>query len=88
VLIPSRPSGPTPAQPVADGHVPPTETPARASDTCSGGQPVGQNNRLFRDEFPAARAYCLHASTRRWHESGIEIMPVAAALTDLDAILA
>jgi predicted AAA+ superfamily ATPase len=41
----------------------------------------------FRQDYPMARALLLHAGTRRWHESGVEVVPLAEALLDLDATL-
>jgi uncharacterized protein len=42
----------------------------------------------FRQDFPQARAVLLYAGPRRWHESGVEIVPLAEALVDLDGTLA
>ena len=42
----------------------------------------------FRADYPQARALLLHAGSRRWHESGIEIVPLTEALTDLDGTFA
>jgi len=46
-----------------------------------------ENDSFFRTEFPAAKAFLVHTGIRRWHESGIEIVPVATILAELDAIL-
>jgi predicted AAA+ superfamily ATPase len=43
--------------------------------------------RLFRDDFPQAKTYLLHLGSRRWHESGVEIVPFAEAVGDLEALL-
>jgi predicted AAA+ superfamily ATPase len=42
---------------------------------------------LFRRDYPGARALLLHAGTRRWHESGVDIVPLEEALLDLDGAL-
>lgn len=41
----------------------------------------------FRADYPMARAYYLHPGTRREHRDGIEVMPLSAALKELDQIL-
>jgi len=41
----------------------------------------------FRQDYPMARTLLLHAGTRRWHESGVDVIPLAEALPDLDATL-
>lgn len=41
----------------------------------------------FLSDYPSARAVLLHGGTERWHERGIEIIPVAQALADLDEAL-
>jgi predicted AAA+ superfamily ATPase len=41
----------------------------------------------FREDYPRARALLLHAGTRRWHESGVDIVPLSEALKDLDGTL-
>ena len=46
-----------------------------------------KNDSFFRTEFPAAKAFLVHTGTRRWRESGIDIVPAATILADLDAIL-
>lgn len=35
----------------------------------------------------AAKTFLVHTGTRRWHESWIDIVPVATILAELDAIL-
>ena len=42
---------------------------------------------LFRADYPEAKAYLAYGGTRRYHESGVEIMPAQDLLTGLDAIL-
>ncbi len=44
--------------------------------------------RRFRKEYPQSKAILLHAGSRRWHESGVDIVPVSHALVDLDGTLA
>jgi predicted AAA+ superfamily ATPase len=41
----------------------------------------------FRQDYPRARALLLHAGTRRWHESGVDIVSLSEALADLDGTL-
>jgi predicted AAA+ superfamily ATPase len=41
----------------------------------------------FRADYPQARALLLHAGTRRWHESGVDLVPLSEALSDLDGTL-
>jgi len=41
----------------------------------------------FRADYPQARALLLHAGTRRWHESGVDLVPLSEALPDLDRTL-
>ncbi len=43
--------------------------------------------RLFCEDFPRARAYLLHLGGRRWHESGVEVVPFDEAVTALDELL-
>jgi predicted AAA+ superfamily ATPase len=43
--------------------------------------------RLFRKEFPEAKAFLVHTGTRRWHEGGIDIVPAATVFGELDALL-
>ena len=43
--------------------------------------------RLFLAEHPVARAYCLHAGTRRWNEGGIEVLPAREALVGMAELL-
>jgi len=38
-------------------------------------------------QVPATKAFLVHTGTRRWHESGRDIVPVATILAELDAIL-
>jgi hypothetical protein len=38
----------------------------------------------FRENYPRARLVLLHGGTRRWHESGVDVMPVGEALADFD----
>jgi len=40
--------------------------------------------RLFLDDYPTARACLAHVGTRRWHESGIEVVPLADLLLEID----
>ena len=40
--------------------------------------------RLFREDYPAAKTYLVHLGTRRWHESGVEIVPMNECLASLD----
>ena len=42
----------------------------------------------FRADYPQTRTVLLHAGSRRWHESGVDIVPLAEALVDLDGTLA
>jgi uncharacterized protein len=42
----------------------------------------------FRQDYPSSRAVLLHGGPRRWHESGIDMVPLREALVDLDATLA
>ncbi|MBI5480131.1 MAG: ATP-binding protein [Deltaproteobacteria bacterium] len=41
----------------------------------------------FLKDYPRARALLLHPGTRRWHESGVDIVPLSEALVDLDGTL-
>ncbi|MBI5850564.1 MAG: ATP-binding protein [Planctomycetes bacterium] len=41
----------------------------------------------FGSEYPMAKLFLLHTGRERRHEQGVEILPLATALTDLDAIL-
>jgi predicted AAA+ superfamily ATPase len=41
--------------------------------------------RRFKQDYPEARALLLHAGPRRWHEGGIEVVPLTEALSDPDA---
>ncbi|MBF8296453.1 MAG: hypothetical protein HW389_2998, partial [Bacteroidetes bacterium] len=34
----------------------------------------------LREDYPAARAYLLYPGTRRWHERGVEVLPLNEAL--------
>lgn len=43
--------------------------------------------RQFTADFPQARAYLLHLGSRRWHDRGIEIVPLADCLRQLDEYL-
>jgi len=42
---------------------------------------------LFLVDYPRAKAYLLHLGTRRWHESGVDIVPFAEAIRALDRYL-
>lgn len=39
----------------------------------------------FKSDYPQARTLLLHPGSRRYHESGVDIVPLAEALQDLDA---
>jgi predicted AAA+ superfamily ATPase len=41
----------------------------------------------FREDYPQAHTILLHAGSRRWHESGVEIVPLTEALSDVDIML-
>ncbi|MFM9971710.1 MAG: DUF4143 domain-containing protein, partial [Burkholderiales bacterium] len=41
----------------------------------------------FREDYPAARCYLLYPGTRRSHERGIEVLPLAEALPELTKLL-
>ena len=41
----------------------------------------------FRQDYPSARTLLLHPGPRRWHESGVDIVPLSEALRDLDGTL-
>jgi predicted AAA+ superfamily ATPase len=43
--------------------------------------------RLFCADFPRAKAYLLHLGQRRWHESGVEVVPFTEAVTALEDLL-
>ncbi len=43
--------------------------------------------RVFGNDFPSAKRYLVHTGTRRWHESGIEIVPLAEILVELGSVL-
>ena len=43
--------------------------------------------RLFRDDFPESRAFLLYAGARRWHESGVDVVPFTAAVAELEQLL-
>jgi predicted AAA+ superfamily ATPase len=43
--------------------------------------------RKFLTDYPAARATLLHTGTRRWHESGVDVVPFAECVADLEAYL-
>jgi predicted AAA+ superfamily ATPase len=43
--------------------------------------------RLFRADYPQARAYLLYLGARRWHESGVDVLPCDEALGRLDELL-
>lgn len=38
----------------------------------------------FEQDYPKARLFLLHGGTRRWHESGVELVPLKEALPDLE----
>jgi predicted AAA+ superfamily ATPase len=40
--------------------------------------------RRFLGDYPEAKACLVHVGTRRWHESGIDIVPMGECLTALD----
>ena len=41
----------------------------------------------LREDYPAARCYLLYPGTRRWHERGIEVLPLNEALPELAKLL-
>jgi hypothetical protein len=41
----------------------------------------------FRADFPKARAYLVNLGPRRWHESGIDVLPFEEAVRTLDELL-
>jgi hypothetical protein len=41
----------------------------------------------FKEDYPQARTVLLHPGTKSGHESGVEIIPLAEALPDLDRVL-
>ena len=41
----------------------------------------------FRHDYPQARTLLLHPGSRRWHESGVDIVPLTDALKDMDGTL-
>jgi predicted AAA+ superfamily ATPase len=43
--------------------------------------------RLFLSDYPMAKAWLFHTGSRRWHESGVEIVPVTDALPQLRKLL-
>lgn len=43
--------------------------------------------RRFREDFPKARTYLVHLGGRRWHESGVDILPFEEAVRTLDQLL-
>lgn len=38
----------------------------------------------FRADFPQAKAYLLYLGNRRWHDSGVEVLPFAECVAQLD----
>ena len=38
----------------------------------------------FRDDFPQAKAHLLYLGNRRWHDRGVEVLPFAECVTQLD----
>jgi uncharacterized protein len=42
----------------------------------------------FKNDYPEAKLFLFHGGTRRWHESGIELVPLTQALPELATILA
>lgn len=55
-----------------------------------GARPAGSDFsglRKFQADFPEAKRYLFHLGTRRWHENGIEVIPLTEALQELDRIL-
>jgi predicted AAA+ superfamily ATPase len=42
---------------------------------------------LFRADYPEARGYLLHLGDERWHEAGIDLVPLAQALSHPRALL-
>ncbi|MBI2893014.1 MAG: ATP-binding protein [Deltaproteobacteria bacterium] len=41
----------------------------------------------FLGDYPRARAVLLHPGGRRWHEAGVDVVPLTEAFADLDAAL-
>ncbi|MSP95679.1 MAG: ATP-binding protein [Betaproteobacteria bacterium] len=41
----------------------------------------------FRADYPAASCYLLYPGTRRWHERGVEVLPLNTALPELAKLL-
>jgi len=41
----------------------------------------------FRADFPQAKAYLLYLGNRRWHDSGVEVLPFAECVAQLDHLL-
>lgn len=41
----------------------------------------------FRKDYPQGKLFLLHGGSRRWHESGVEFVPLAEALPDLSGLL-
>ncbi len=42
----------------------------------------------FREDYPEASAWLFYGGTKRFHQSGVNVVPVANALCELDRILA
>lgn len=38
----------------------------------------------FREDYPSAKLHLLHLGSRRWHERGIEVLPFAECVANLD----
>ena len=43
--------------------------------------------RRLQEDYPEARCYLLYAGTRRWHDQGVEVLPLAEALPGLAKLL-
>ncbi len=41
----------------------------------------------FKQDYPEAKAYCLHLGNRRWHDRGIDLIPASEWLLKLGEIL-
>ncbi len=41
----------------------------------------------FRADFPQAKAYLLYLGNRRWHDSGVEVLPFVECVAQLDHLL-
>lgn len=56
-----------------------TTATARAADL--------QGLRRFLEDYPRAKAFLVYAGSRRWHDRGVEVLPVDLALRTLDRLL-